>query len=375
MEGSSARVAITGAGPGGVAAARRIMERSGGNVEVLLVEREGAAEYLPGAISTLLGETPRERWRQRVAIEGVEVRAGEAEEVSGGGVRLNGRWVGADCVIAAPGLRLDAGSIPDLPGVFALWDPAGAAAATGAVRGLREGTVAVVVSSLPYRCPPAPYGLAMQLAGFYDELERDIRVVLATPEAEPLASLGGGVPEFLRESCVAAGVELRTGFRPDLSSFGSGELRPVEGASLSYDLALVIPPHARSPLLAGLPGDGPLVEVSPRFESAEGGLFVVGDAAATPLPRAADAAAAAGRTAADAALARLGFSSEEDAHLPAPECFVGHGGELFSRISLRYPDGLPPRGAAEVTLEGPSRRFAGEFEEAFDRWRALRSEA
>lgn len=372
MRGSSAKIMVIGAGPGGVSAARRIRDRS--DAGVVLVERDGVAEYLPGTISTLLGETERGRWRRRVALEGIDVRAGEVEEISGGGARLDGGWVGADCVIAAPGLRLDAGSVPGLPGVFAVWDPAGAEAATNAVRGLRTGTVAVVISSLPYRCPPAPYSLAMQLAAHYESSGAMVRVVLATPEEEPLAALGGGVPEFLTRSCAQAGVELLAGF--EVASYEDGRIRGSGGDSLGYDLALVVPPHARSPLLADLPGDGPLVEVSPRFESAGEGLFVVGDAAATPLPRAADAASAAGKTAADAALARLSLASEEEPHIPGPECFVGHGSGTFSRISLRYPEGLPPGGAAEVTIEGPSRDLAGKFEEAFARWtRDRRDEA
>jgi sulfide:quinone oxidoreductase len=343
-------------------------------VEVTLVERQGTAEYLPGTISVLLGETSQEHWHQRPSLRDVKVRAGEVEEVSGDGVKSAGRLIEADAVIAAPGLGLDAGRLSKSPGIYAFWDPRGAAAAAEAVRELRRGVVAIVISSLPYRCPPAPYGMAIQLAEYYRARNRAVQVVLATPEEEPLAAIGRGVSGFLRASCAAAGVELLTGFQPELGSFGDRELRSTKGTTMTYDLALVIPPHARSPLLTGLSGQGPLVEVSSEFESTQSGLFVVGDAADTPLPRAADAAAAAGRTAADAVLARLGLSSEQEPHLPKPECFVGHGDGHFSRISLSYPDGLPPWGDARVTLEGPSRRFAGEFEDAFARWRALRSE-
>lgn len=368
---STSRVMIVGAGPGGLAAARRLKDRAGDSVEVVLCERDGSADYLPGTIPTLLGETPPEHWRRRISILDVEVRAGEVDGVSGSGVTVNGERIEADAVVAAPGLRLDAQAVPALPGLFALWDPDGADAATGAVHDLRDGTVAVVISSLPYRCPPAPYGMAMQLAALYRAQGRDVGVVLTTPEEEPLSALGGGIPEFLRSSCASAGVELRTGFLPDLPSMTDGNLRFAGGESLGCDLALVVPPHVRSPLLAGLPGDGPLVEVDARFESAEAGLFVVGDAAATPLPRAADAAAAAGRTAADAVLDWLGLVAGE-AHLPEPECFVGHGGGLYSRISLRFPEGLPPEGRAAVTLEGPDPGLAEDFEAAFARWQALR---
>ena len=369
------RVVIVGAGPGGVAAARQLRDRAG-DVEVVTVEREGTAEYLPGTVPTLLGETSPEHWRQRLALKDVDVRAGGVEEVSGEGVKLDGRWIGANAVIAAPGLSLDAGQLTNSSsGVYVFWNPRGACTAARAVRKLRRGVVAVVISSLPYRCPPAPYDMAMQLAEHYRRgQDRGVRVVLTTPEEEPLAAIGGGVPGFLRSSCASAGVELLTDFQVDLASLGDRELRSTKGVSISYDLALVIPPHARSPLLAGLPGQGPLVEVSSKFESAQSGLFVVGDAAETPLPRAADAAAAGGRTAADAVLERLGLSPAQEPHLPEPECYIGHGGGFYSRISLRYPEGLPPAGEAEVTLEGPSESLAAGFEEAFNRWRTLRSE-
>jgi sulfide:quinone oxidoreductase len=302
----------------------------------------------------------------------VEIQTGEVEEISGDGVRIDGQTYGTDAVVAAPGLALDLRRVPDVPEVHAFWDPAGAEAAAAAVRAVEGGTVAVVVSSLPYRCPPAPFAMAMELASYYGERGRDVRVVSTTPEEVPLAAVGGGVPEFLAESCAGAGVELLTGFQPDLASLVERSLRSTSGIEMEYELALVVPPHARSPLLTRLAGEGPLVSVSSRFESPEPGLFVVGDAARVPLPRAADAAAAEGRTAADAVLERLGLSNEREPHLPEPECYVGHGGGRYSRISLRYPDGLPPNGDAEVTVEGPSERFAAGFEASFDRWRVLR---
>ena len=341
---------------------------------MLLFEKDGASEYLPGTIPAFLGKSPRSHWRRRPRLQGVEVRPDEVEEVSGGGVKAHGEWVEADAVVAAPGLVLDGERVPDAPNVHAFWDPEGAERASDAARRFRGGTVAVVVSSLPYRCPPAPYAMAMELAAYYRETGRDVRVLLSTPEEAPLAAIGGGVPEFLAESCAKAGVELVRGLGPDLARLEEGRLHPPDGAAaVDFDVAFVVPPHERSPLLAALPdGGGPLVRVSSRFESAEPGLFVVGDAAMVPLPRAADVAAAGGRTAADAVLERLGLSEEREPHLPEPECYVGHGGGAYSRISLHYPDGLPPAGSAEVEIEGPSRELAAGFEAAFDRWRRLR---
>ncbi|TCJ16882.1 pyridine nucleotide-disulfide oxidoreductase [Rubrobacter taiwanensis] len=367
------RVVVAGAGPGGVAAVRRLRERAGGRLELVLIEREERVWYLPGTVPVALGDSRADDWSAGVRIEGVRFVVGEAVGFCGGGVELSGGGrVEADAVIAAPGLHLETGALSRRPGLHAFWDPAGAARAAGAVRELREGVVAVVISSLPYRCPPAPYGLAMQLSHLYRSLGRGgIRVVMVTPEEEPLAALGERVSGFIRGALLDAGVELATGFELDLEAADGRELRSAGGESLAYDLALAVPPHGRSPLLRELPGGAPVVEVSPVFETSERGLFVVGDAAATPLPRAADAASAAGRTAADAVLERLGLTPEE--HLPRPECYIGHGGGRYSKISLSYPGGLPPEGRAAVSIGGPSEEYGREFGAAFERWRALRS--
>lgn len=370
---TTARIAVVGAGPGGLAAVHHLKERAGEAVEVLLFEKERMVEYLPGTISVLLGQAPRKRWRRRLDPTGVKVRFGEVEEVCGSGVRIDGEWVEADAVVASPGLALVTDRVPDAPNVHAFWDPEGAERASEPARTFRGGVVAVVVSSLPYRCPPAPYGVAMELAAYYRREGRDARVVLTTPEEVPLAAIGGGVPEFLRSSCAAAGVELLTGFEPDLPGLGNSRLRSRGGVEVGYDLAFVVPPHGRSSLLAGLPGDGPLTPISSRFESARANLFVVGDAAMVPLPRAADVATAGGRTAADAVLVRLGISGGREPHLPAPECYLPHGGNSYSRISLCYPDGLPPRARPKVALEGPSESLAAGFEGSFKRWREPRA--
>ena len=56
---TTARVAVVGAGPGGLAAARRLKDRAVEGIEVLLFEKEAKVEYLPGTISVFLGHTPR----------------------------------------------------------------------------------------------------------------------------------------------------------------------------------------------------------------------------------------------------------------------------------------------------------------------------
>ncbi|MCA9944482.1 MAG: NAD(P)/FAD-dependent oxidoreductase [Anaerolineales bacterium] len=366
------RIIVIGAGPGGHAAATQLQKQADNKLEIVLIERNGTAEFLPGTLATALGQTQPADWQQSLQLAGITVKAGEATQLSGSGVVVDGSLMTADFVIAAPGLALDTTAVPQQPNIIPFWSPSTAGAATEAINSLVSGRLAVIVAGLPYRCPPAPFSLAMQLADHYRQAEKEVAVFITTPEERPLINIGSGIPEHLERSCAEAGVQIHTRFLPDWRKSGENEIVSGDGRSQPFDLALVVPPHVRSPLLRHLPGDGPLVNVSPQFESDEPNLFVIGDAAKTPFPRAAGAAVAQGKTAADAILARLGLIEPAPPHAPEPECYIGHGGGVFSKIAMRYPRGLPPAAKPEVYLDAPSTLLANDFAAAFVSWQAQR---
>lgn len=368
------RIIIVGAGPGGMAAAQQLHSQAGDQIEIVLIERGGTAEFLPGTIATALGQTTPTQWQQPVSLPGIVLKAGDVSRVSGSHVVVNNETLAADFVIAAPGLALDNTAVPQHPTIFPFWSPSGAETASKAVQHLQTGRVAVVVAGLPYRCPPAPFSLAMQLAHHYRKLQKAVQVFITTPEERPLIQIGNGIPEHLEQSCAEVGVEIHTKFEPDWAASGANKVVSRNGRSEPFDLALVIPHHVRNPILCHLPGDGPLVNVSAQFESDEPNLFVIGDAAKTPFPRAAGAATAQGKTAADVILVRLGLIEPAAPHAPEPECYIGHGSGVFSKIAMRYPNGLPPTAKPEVYLDAPSAMLAEEFAAAFETWRAQRLE-
>ncbi len=367
---SRPRIIVVGAGPGGLAAVGHLRERGAGRVEVTLVTRAGEASHLAGTLAVALGERPATDFVTAVSVPGVDCRAGDVEALDSRGVVIGGARLEADAVIAAPGLELDAGAVPAWSRARVAWDVPAAAAAADALAGLPGGRLAIVICGLPFRCPPAPFSLAMAIAQGYRGSGRFTKVCVTTPEPLPLAAVGGDAPGFLMEACAGAEIEVERRFEPDLGASEDGLLRAVDGRELDYELALFIPPHRRSRALAALGGEGPLVPVGVRGETSDAGLYVVGDAAATGLPCAAGVARAQGITAADAVLAELGLAEPREPQLPEPACYLLHGRGTISRIRLRYPNGLPPDGEPEVTIDGPTPDLAHAIEGERERFLA-----
>lgn len=362
-------VIVIGAGPGGLAATHHLA--ASGQVEVVLVQPEGQASYLPGILPTLLSVRPASDFRHPIAVSAIRMHPGAVIALESGRVRLSdGDSLQADAIIAAPGLLTTAAAIPTGPRTFAAWELASADSARAAVTQLVSGRLVVAIASLPYRCPPAPYGLAMALAALFRQRNRAIEVALTTPEARPLQTLGERVSAFLEQLAHDAGIVLHTSFQPDLGASRDGLLVTTEGRQLPYDLGLIVPPHTRPGFLSALPGSGPLVQVDAHQRTAIPNVWAVGDVTATPLPRAAGVAEAQGRTAADAVLAALGLAEPRTPHPPAPSCYVWTSPSTAARILIEFPNDLPPAGSPSITLDPPSPALFDDALAARDRWLA-----
>ncbi len=347
---SDRHVIVVGAGPGGLAAAARLHERGSGRVAVTLISPGLRATFLGGTLEVALGDQEPAAFTAAVDLAGVRCIDAAVSAVAPDGVALDGERLAADAVIAAPGLAVDAESVPRWSRALAAWDPHGAWRLRERVLDLPAGRVLVAITAVPYRCPPAPLALAVGLAGRHLEARHAVRVTVATPEPVPLAGVGGEAPAFVSDACAAAGVTLERGFVPDLDASADGVLRATDGREISYDGAFLVPVHRRAVCLEGLPGPGPLVAVGDRGSVDGSLLYVVGDAAATGLPRAAGFASGAAVAAADGALESLGIAPAPPPPALEASCFMFHHGRAISRIGVRYAQDGP-----SVRIDGPSR--------------------
>lgn len=341
-------MAVLGAGPAGLVAARRLAAES--DVDVLLVAPGGVARHHAGTLDVLLGADAAE-FTFPVAVPNVQVLAGAVTGLRPGAVTVGDRVLEVDAVVVAVGLELDLAAIPQGPAVAAAWDLPTATEARSVLRD-HDSPVVIAVSSAPYRCPPAPFSLAMRLA------HAGRTVTVLTPDAEPLAGVGGPAPGALLAAAEEAGVRTELAFELDLASGLDGVAVARDGRRVPFMHLLVIPPH-RPPRFLNALGDGPLVGVELSGATRAPGIFAAGDVTATPLPRAAGVAEAQGLTAAESAMAFLGLHGPQPPNVPAPECALDHGDGRFSRIVITFPEGLPPTGAPRVEVDGPSPALAG----------------
>ncbi|MHB1702447.1 MAG: FAD-dependent oxidoreductase, partial [Acidobacteriaceae bacterium] len=247
---TEATIAVIGAGPAGIAAVRELRHHTG--VHVVLVAPGGLSAYRPGTLSVATSDARAVQYTTRVKLDGVEVIAARAEAIDSGTLRIEGTTRRVDAIIAAPGLALEPLGPTTPENVVSFWDPIGAETAAPQIRALERGVIDVVIASLPYSCPPAPYGLAMRLARHAQRLGQQIQVRLTTPEEYPLAAVGRVLGDALLTGCREAGVEVRLGVTIDLDAIAAGAIGATTHPHDEANLTVAIPRHCTSPLLNGL---------------------------------------------------------------------------------------------------------------------------
>ncbi len=289
------RIVILGAGVGGQVVANELRHVLSDEHQVTLVEREVRHAFAPSFLWVMTGDRQPQQVTRDVrglVRPGVEVleRDVRAIDLAQRRVEFDGESLAYDYLVVALGAELAPDAIPGLAaGGHTFYTLDGATRLRTALDGVTGGTVAVVVSALPYKCPGAPHEGAMLLADFFRRRGRGdtVSVHLFTPEPQPMPVAGPVLGDAVRQMLGQRGIA----FHP---SHKLTEVRPearellFEGkAPVTYDLLVAIPPH-RPPALArqaGLANDSGWIPVDARtLATQHEHVFAIGDVTTVPIP-------------------------------------------------------------------------------------------
>jgi len=289
------RILILGGGVGGQVVANELRRRLPAEHRVTLIERDMRHAFAPSFLWVMTGDRQPQRVTRDVrelVRPGVEVINAEIRRIDLANrlVETDHESLAYDYLVVALGAELAPDAMPGLASAaHTFYTLDGAARLRTALDGVGGGTVAVVVSALPYKCPGAPHEAAMLLADFFRRHGRrdTVDVHLYTPEPQPMPVAGPALGEALQQMLA----QRRIGFHPShkLTAVNpdSRELLFDGKLPVKYDLLVAIPPH-RAPALvreAGLANDGGWIPVdrqtlATRYEH----VYAIGDITAVAIP-------------------------------------------------------------------------------------------
>jgi sulfide:quinone oxidoreductase len=214
--------------------------------------------------------------------------------------------------------------------------------AAEALRRHETGRVVVGVFGVPYKCPPAPYEMALLMAEQFERWGRQIPMEVFTPQPVSMPMLDQVGCDTIESRLADRGIAFLPNHKA--TAVEAGEVVFANGRR-PYDLLLGVPPH-RCPAVvveSGLTAGKEWVPVNARtMETSFPNVYAVGDTVAIqmangkPLPKAGVFAEAMGETAADRIAATLAGAESQASFAGEGGCYLEVGGGQAMMVRGRF---------------------------------------
>lgn len=292
---NSNEVLILGGGSGGLATAGRLKELLGDKISITVIDKQRSFVMGFSLLRVMTGEKTEQEVtvpKEKVSQKGIKFINTEVNriDVNNGIVRTDQGEFVYDYLVVALGAELAPEKIPGFESAFHMYTLEDAKKLRDALSSFRGGSIRLVVSRTPFKCPPAPYEAAMLIddhlrnKGLHDK--SDIQIFTPEPQPMPIAGpeVGNTVVSMLNEK----GIGFHSNTKVSLIDGSSKQIVFENGSREKYDLLIAIPPHTTPKVIresGGLADASEWISVDPKnMQTKYDRVYAIGDVAAVKLP-------------------------------------------------------------------------------------------
>jgi sulfide:quinone oxidoreductase len=283
-------ILILGGGTGGLMSALFLQKKLGGKCRIIVFEKEEKNVFAPSLLWLMVGKRKTKdvyRSTKRVVRKGIELVLGNIEKINpeSKSIQVNGKEYKGDYIVVS--LGADQKDVNNLSGKgFDFFTLNGTDLFYDALQHFKGGKIAVLISSLPFKCPAAPYEAAMLIENaIRNKSIRDkTEIAVYTPEPMPMPvagkELAGAVEQMLEKKGIKYFPEHQ------FTEADSKTLTFTNGNSYSFDLLAYTPKHLCPEIIANSPlvGKSGWIETDRNsLETNFSNVYAIGDITLIPL--------------------------------------------------------------------------------------------
>lgn len=291
---NSKTILILGAGVGGLVTANVLRNELGTNHRILLIDRDNHHKFTPSYLWLMTGLRKPEKIKRdlfELRKKNIAFVKGEISKIDckNKTVDVDGKQLEGDYLVISLGANLVPDSIPGLSKVgYNFYTLEGAIRLRNALRNFRSGNLVVLISSIPYKCPAAPYEAAMLLE--YDcrkrKIRDDVNISLYAAEPGPMGVAGKELSASVRKMVEEKGIQYYPEHQLVSMDINDKTLQFTNNTSAHFDFLAYVPKHKAPEVIhkAGLKGDTGWVPVNRHtLETKFSNIYAIGDVTGIPL--------------------------------------------------------------------------------------------
>ncbi|MFQ6057634.1 MAG: NAD(P)/FAD-dependent oxidoreductase [Anaerolineae bacterium] len=289
-------ILILGGGIGGLVAATELSKRLGQQHRLVVVDRNREHYFPPAFLGVMLGErepaaTTLDLGRRlgRLGVTFVQAQV-TGINTAAKTVQTTAGEQSYDYLIIALGAELAPEAMPGFSeAAHTPYDLAGATRLRDALRDFNGGRVAVVISSMPFKCPAAPFETALLLDDHFRRhgLRERIEMQVYNPGPLPMGVAGPEVGHAVVSMLEAKGIGFVPGAKLAEIDPAGQQLLFSNREPAGFDFLVGVPPHQAPAVVrqAGLANEAGWVPVDIHTLATKApGVYAIGDIAFIKLP-------------------------------------------------------------------------------------------
>ncbi|GBC75157.1 Sulfide dehydrogenase [flavocytochrome c] flavoprotein chain [archaeon HR06] len=368
------RILILGGGFGGLTAANELRRALTPDNEIILIDKSKKFSMGLGNLWIIIGERdkPEERNLSELNKKGIKFLNEEILKIKPKDkeVITSSSTLKGDYIIVALGAELAPNLIPGFSSsAYNFYEPYECINLQRALKNFNEGKIVILISRVPFKCPPAPYEAAFLIDDFLRKrkIRGKIKIELYTPEFQPMPVAGPDVGKKI----VNMLKEREIDYFPEHTVLRiEPELKKIifETNETNFDLLIGVPPHIPPKVIreSDLVDSLGWIPVNPEtLETKYKGIFAIGDNTLIKLKN-------------GMPLPKAGIFAEEEAkvvskniinEIKGERSYHTFKGEGFCYIEIGEGKALLGKGefysspSPKITLDGPSTLYKEEKKE------------
>ena len=362
------RVVVLGAGFGGLELSTRLSEVFGDDLDLTLIDKSDSFIFGFSKLEVMFGratvDSVRHRYRD-ISKPGVHFRQENiiAIDPTTRRVTTNRGTYDSDFLVVALGADYDLEATPGLiEGGNEFYSVGGAERLREVLPTFSRGRAIVGVTSVPFKCPPAPSETALLLHEYLTShgVRDKCDISLVMPFGIPIPPS----PETSK-ALMSTFSERGIRFVPGRLVSALDPRRHVaildNGSEMPYDLFLGVPKHRVPEVvrLSGMTEDGWIPVDEKNLRTKFPGVYAIGDVTEIDVPKAGVFAESAGRVAAASIIAELKGSARPSDYEGSGSCYIEFGSGRVARVDMNFLSGPSPKG----TFTEPSENLVADKRE------------
>jgi sulfide:quinone oxidoreductase len=282
-------ILVLGGGVGGLVTANTLRKKIGKEHRIVVIDKEKEHTFAASLLWITNGTRKYKditKGLSNLSKKGIEFIHSNIEKVDPQSkeVTVNGNTLKGDYIIISLGAEISDSLNISNKG-YNLYTPEGSEGLYKALSAFEGNKIVVMVSSLPFKCPAAPYEAAMLINSLLKKKKIKAEVELYSPEPGPMGVAGKKLSSMVRKMVELKGIKYFPEYQA--KEVSDGKIVFSNDSTATYDLLAYVPTHKCPKVIqeAGLTNESGWVKITNRntMETGFSNVFAIGDITSIPL--------------------------------------------------------------------------------------------